>query len=386
MKILVSMIATSKYEDRLKLVQARTIRSKSNQHDVCFYLMAEGDRPIFLDEKFNWINCDDLFISHRVIRGIEIAAEETDNWDYVIFCDDDCVIDIDKFVEQAEQFRHQPTLWTTHPGMGPTKEIHHSLNKHANKFMMGKNVENLFIGFCTTVYNKKLLELVKSNREAVEAIWKISYELFNNKMYTDLQGSILGFLLGAKHIRGHDSHGTCWPAFLSSSLLCRTGNMWHVHGFRETKDGFNPKFKQECLLKMITNAPMQRFDLLESWFSSFHRGFKAKNWCGIKLHMHRHMTPWIGWRLSKPEILATEPEIYFDESTKKINITNTAHELPRGTFDWEACQDGLRIRINSNRSLLFNWYDPEEDAIFGLYENENGLVHDSEIIGIWKKD
>jgi hypothetical protein len=374
MKILISMLATDKYPNRLKLVSSGSVRSKSGAHDVIFNMTAEGKKPDFLDDRFNWLNCEDIFISHRVLFGMERALECKD-WDYVVFCDDDCVIDIDRFVEQAESSRGVPTLWYAHPGMGCNPELAQVIRKHASGFLVNKNLNDLFMGFCTTVYNRSMMELLDNNREALRAVWKISEEFWGQHMVGDCQAPLLGYLLGAHPIRGDRSNCSCWPAFMSSSLLCKTGKMWHVHGLRESKEDFCPRFTQECMLNLVQKSPQDREKVLETWFDTLVSGVKSKDWSDRQVHFHRQMVPWTHWRLSREHILMHEPPTVLDSKSGKI-------KLPHGIYEWEPCQGGFRI-LDHHRSLVFKWHDPGEKAVFGIVEKTSGSVHDSEIYGLW---
>lgn len=383
MKILISMLATSKYENRLRLLNEGTIRSKSGQHELCFNLIADGERPNFLDKKFNWIRCDDIFISHRTLYGLERALE-CDDWDYVIMCDDDCVIDVDQFVQQNQGIEKGPSIWTTHPGMNANLELANVIRKHAGKFVNTKIVNDLYMGFCTSIFNKSMMNLIKSNRDALKSTWKISEELWGSHMVGDCQTSVLAYLLDADHIRGQVNNGTCWPSFMSSSLLCTTGTMWHVHGLRESKEGALPCFKQNCLINLVKNCPMNRDEMMTTWFDTFQHGFKARDWSDKPVYRHRHLLSWIGWRHSKENIIKHEEKTIFRSNSDLKNSGTIFYE--NRNFNWEACDGGLRIFFGADKnhgSMVFRWFDPNENAIFGINEQAKGGVNDSDIWGFW---
>jgi hypothetical protein len=374
MKILVSQVVSAKNKDRLELVANGTIRSRSNSHTIYRNMIAEGERPSFLPPEYSWIPSEDVFINHRHLRGMEKALPMADI-DLVIFCDDDVVIDIDTIAEITSSHINTPTIWTTDPGMMGDKRITDSMQKHAPSLMSGKNPSSLFMGFCTSVVNKAFLQKLRENSAALEATWNVSKEVFGSGFVMDCQISILGFLIGAKHITGQQNGGTCWATFCASPLLSKTGKMWHVHGFRES-----PDISQDGLMKLLSICPVDNETIIPTLWKNLRTGVKAKEWANRPLVFHWMFRPWTG-RLMRYNIMIEGMKTklitadgFFDRGTIKWE-----HNRP---MFWQACDGGLRVYDGTGWAVKFIWQS-DENAIFGCLEKPSGFMHDTTIFGLW---
>lgn len=376
MNILVSILATSKNKKRLELLAKGTIRSKSNRHKVIVNMIADGPRPAFLPNDFNWIEYHEFGISHKHLQGLEYALKDN-NIDFAIFCDDDVVIDIDTFVENAKENFQTATIWTTEPGMNAREDLKNCLNKYAPNLMSAQKETQFYLGFCTSVVNKPFLDSLRKNRQALDATWSASRELLSNVFVPDIQLSVIAYLMGANHIIGRNHMGTCWPSFCSSSLLSKTGKMWHVHGFRETT---YPSITYEALENVITRCPQDNLAINSTIFGELEFGFKARDWVDIPLRINWFFQPWVQ-RYPKEHIMK------ISEKTKLLCKTDSKDS---GTIviengqecSWQACAGGLMILPTHGSPIRMAW-KLSENAIVGMREHTNGGIEDSMLWGLW---
>lgn len=353
MKISVNILGTSKNQERIKVLQAGAIKSK--KHTVVMNFLAEGERPDSLPENWNWIPFDHFRLPDRHVHAL-IEGIASEIYDFNIFCDDDVMMDLDKFVDLALQTNcdGQACVWTTWPGMKTTPNISHIIRKHAGIFVNDKKIESLWMGFCTSVINKELCKEIKRKPEVLNCLLKISEDISKNDFIPDLQISILGFLLGAKHVDGQHNNGTCWPGFLDSSVLSSHGRLWHIHA-----TGESPLVPSESLINAIKKAPFSNLrDLAQEIYPSLSRGIKAKRYLNLAMSIEFFWRP---WRSRCLDIEVNGPKI-----CQKFVMHNDGSVISdTGLFTkWESCDHGFYLidRIGSKYDFTLT----HESGLIGI--------------------
>jgi hypothetical protein len=329
MKISVNILGTSKNIDRLKVLTACAIRS--NQHEVTMNFMAEGSRPDFLPKEWNWINAEKYRISDRHVHAL-IDGVANESFDYNVFCDDDVIIDIDRFVQMASSEEQTPCVWTTWPGERCTPDRSAIVRKYASKYLAGKNVSDMFTGFCTSVINKKLCASVRKDHDLMQALLQISQDISKYSFIPDLQISILGFLAGAKHINGNVNMGICWPDFANSSVLLKGGYRWHIHA-----TGESPLVPPDRLISALKMCPFESLEeLVANLFHPISNCVKAKDFVDKPFDVLWFWRPWRG----RIGYLDLQDKVHENICMKSDGTMTGA--LSNG--QWEACAKGFVIK------------------------------------------
>lgn len=285
MKISVNILGTSKNIDRLRVLTACAIRSK--QHEVTMNFMAEGEKPSFLPKDWNWIPSEKYRLSDRHVHAL-IDGVANESYDYNIFCDDDVIIDVDKFVDQANQEPGGPCVWTTWPGNRCDPHLATIIKKHASKYVQGRQLSSMWMGFCTSVINRDLCNIARKDHALLDSLLAISKELSANSFIPDLQISILGFLANAKHINGNLHNGTCWPDFANSSVLLKGGYKWHIHA-----TGESPLVPPDRLISALKMCPFESLEeLVANLFHPIRNSVKAKDFIDKPFDVLWFWRPW----------------------------------------------------------------------------------------------
>ena len=345
MKISVNILGTSKNIDRLKVLTACAIRS--NQHEVTMNFMAEGSRPDFLPKEWNWINAEKYRISDRHVHAL-IDGVANESFDYNIFCDDDVIIDIDRFVQMASSEEQTPCVWTTWPGERCTPDRSAIVSKYASEYLAGKNVSNMFMGFCTSVINKKLCASVRKDHDLMQALLQISQDISKYSFIPDLQISILGFLAGAKHVNGHLNHGTCWPDFLNSTVLLKSGTQWHIHA-----TGESPSVPCEKLIDTLLRAPFNSYkEMMPNLFAPMDSGLKAKEFVNQPFNLAWFWKPWRS-RIDYPDV----NDIFSKNCMMHVGGNFTSPGRMDLAGEWQACEGGWVIKSSNSTIEFFALYD-----------------------------
>lgn len=279
-----------KYLNRLKLIQANIIRSFS--HQLFFHFLGEGEKPNFLNPSWEWHDFSQYPVEHRHIYAL-INKIANPDYDYVIFCDDDVAIDIDKFVSLAIQYDETPSIFTCHPGINagvtPMREID-AINLYASKYIKGRDIKNMWMGFTTSIINKKLCEKIFNDYEILNNLISISKHINENaiKFICDVQICILAWLLEAHFVQGLYNGATCWPAFGSSSLFMEDGNHFHIHHTTSSKF-----ISIETLIKVLEKSPFRFYeDLITELFPIFSKGVNINEWKNINFSIKYFWAPW----------------------------------------------------------------------------------------------
>lgn len=352
MKISVNILGTSKNIDRLRVLTACAIRSK--QHEVTMNFMAEGEKPSFLPQDWNWIPSEKYRLSDRHVHAL-IDGVANESYDYNIFCDDDVIIDVDKFVDQANQEPGGPCVWTTWPGNWCDPHLATIIKKHASKYVQGRQLSSMWMGFCTSVINRELCNIARKDHALLDSLLAISKELSANSFIPDLQISILGFLANAKHINGNLNNGTCWPDFVNSSLLISSGIRWHIHA-----TGESPTVPSDALIHALKNAPFgDAKDLLKTIHPTISSGVKAKNYLDMPFHLAWFWRPWRS-RIDYPDQNDIAINNCVMHANGKFQSKGGPNLGPNFDGTWEPDTGGWKINAASHSSTI---------DFFGLYDN-----------------
>ena len=341
-----NILGTSKNIDRLKVLKAGAIRS-CGKHKVVMNFMAEGSRPDFLPEEWNWINAEKYRLSDRHVHAL-IDGIANESFDYNIFCDDDVAIDIDRFVEMASSNSPDPCVWTTWPGERCNKERGEIIKKHASKYLNNKNLSDMFMGFCTSVINKPLCMQVRKNPDLLQRLLSISQDISQHSFIPDLQISILGFLAGAKHVNGQLNRGTCWPDFLNSTVFLKSGTQWHIHA-----TGESPSVPCEKLIGTLLSGPFDSYkEMMPNLFAPMTSGLKAKEFVNQPFNLAWFWKPWRS-RIDYPDVN--------DVISKNCMMHVGGNFASQGRMDlageWEACEGGWVIKNSKSTMEFFALYD-----------------------------
>lgn len=346
MNVACNILGTSKNIDRLRVLCAGAIRSK--KHQVTMNFMAEGDKPSFLPKNWNWIPSERYRASDRHLRAL-IDGVANESYDYNIFCDDDVIIDVDRFVEIANQ-QNGPCVWTTHPGEYCKIETAQAIRKHARRYINNRQLSSMWCGYCTSVINRELCVDVRKNEDLLKCMLQISHDISRSSFIPDLQISILAFLAGAQHVRGMTNRGTCWPDFVNSSLLIHSGTQWHIHA-----TGESPTVPPDALICALKNAPLgNEKDLLKTIHPMIDEGVKAKHYIDKLFHLAWFWMPWKG-RINYPD-----PN---DIAVDRCIMSRDGKFQSQGRSDfngtWEQIAGGWKINAVDNMSTI---------EFFGLYD------------------
>jgi hypothetical protein len=339
MKISVNILGTSKNINRLRVLTAGAIRSKT--HDVTMNFMAEGEKPSFLPRDWNWIPSEKYRLSDRHVHAL-IDGVANESYDYNIFCDDDVIIDVDKFVDQANREPSGPCVWTTWPGKKCDPHLATIIEKHARKYVQGRKLSSMWMGFCTSVINRDLCNIARKDHALLDSLLAISKELSANSFIPDLQISILGWLANAQHIRGDENMGTCWPYLLNSSVLCSKSSMWHVHA-----TGESPTFPHTALINTLEKSPFDDYmEMMLHLFPSLTRGVKAKHF--IEKEFDLSWFPGIPWRcrIDYPNPHDTYIKDFYMKADGAILVSNVA------AGKWKAFPNGWIMKFNDKSSYV----------------------------------
>lgn len=344
LKITVNMLGTSKLTDRLKVLEAGAIHS--NNHEVKINILAEGLRPDFIPASWNWIPLDHIHMAHRHIYAIKngIACSKCD---YNIFCDDDVIIDIDKFCDLAQNENAQPTIWTPHPGSNLEPRWQNKIRECFNAYSTDLN--QIWVGWTTSVVNNHFMSVCLSKPELLDSIMCVSEEIAKHAFYADNQIPILSFFVKAKHVKGMESGATGWPSFLDSSVLLNTGRLWHIH-----HTGENPFFKSKALQDVLRKGRYDKKEkLVDDLFTSLNKGFKAKDLIGNTFDIGWFWCPWTGKHNPHHSHLNIIENIKFTDGGKcelSVNRYNSNMNLT-----WEPYENGLQIHLSNMMKLEFKW-------------------------------
>lgn len=353
-KVACIILGTSKNIDRLHVLTAGAI--KSTKHDVFMKFVSDGPRPDFIPQEWEWISADHVQVqnksAHPTSRRHAWALEHgiaSADYDYCIFCDDDVIIDVDKFCDLAKQEDGKPACWITTPGIDLCIWGHvHDL---AAKHFPGFDLCHIFLAGCVAVVSREFIELSSSHKN----IWHGKLQDWSDEVGTpDIAICLLAGLLKVKTIKGSDwgdSGGTGRPSLICSSVLCKTGDRWFVHGtFRRTLH-----VNADSLQKSILKAPMNVDDLISTLYYSLKRGFKAKNFVGKDLDLKMYWCPWhlehqtgcqFGYNVIYRTIqLMDDGSITECLSDKSMKVSGS----------WKACEDGFIAEIEGMVPHIYKW-------------------------------
>lgn len=281
---------SEKYLNRLKLIQANIIRSFD--HKLYFHFLGEGSRPDFLNPEWKWHDFAKYPLRDRHIYSL---IEEIANpiYDYIVFCDDDVAIDIDKFVSIANQYDETPAIFTCHPGINagvtPMNEVE-AIKLYAPEYIKNRNINEMWMGFTTSFINKKLCEKIFLNKSILNKMINISEFINQNaiKFICDVQIPILSWLLEAHVVQGLYNGATCWPAFGSSSLFMEDGNHFHIHHTTSSKF-----ISTDTIINVLKKSPFKFYeDLISELFPIFKKGINIKEWEGQTFTIKYFWAPW----------------------------------------------------------------------------------------------
>jgi len=349
MKISCNILGTSKNTNRLRVLTADAIRS--HKHEITMNFMAEGERPDFLPKRWNWIKADQYRVSDRHVHAL-IDGVANESFDYNIFCDDDVIIDVDKFVEMAESQASGPCVWSTHPGENCNIGVASIIQKHAGRYVRGRNISHAWLGYCTSVINRELCAIARRDREMLDCLLNISLEISKFSFIPDLQISILGFLAGAGHSRGMMNMGTCWPDFVNSSLLVSGGTRWHIHA-----TGESPSVPPESLMHALKKSPFaNEKEMLLSIHPMISKGVKAKDFVGKHINIAWFWRPWRS-RIDHPD----PNDLISRKCIMHADGTFTSQDRTDFAGKWEVCDGGWKITSPGNMSTT---------EFFGIYEGK----------------
>jgi hypothetical protein len=364
MNILVYALSKSDEIDRLKLFLSGSI--KSNNHNFKITFIGEGPKPHIVHEDFEWIDCSRIPFSSRHIHGLQMAMNH-DNIDYVIFCDNDVMIDIDYFIEnEGKSKENEPTIWTSSPGMGGDDRLYESIIKNASKFIKDKDIKLIYMGFCTTVINRPLINKIKDDISIIESVKKISEEIWRNAFVVDVQISILSFLIGSSHIQGHQCGSYCWPAYMASPVLNKKGKLWHIHGI-----GRNSFINNESLSYAIKNGPFDKQKLPTMIYKNLYKKFNVGKIINNKFISN---WGWAAWANASVPMQNNAPTSIktFSRRNGKINILSNIE------YDWYACSNGFTA-YNKDNIIDFFWYNSKGD-LFGIFRETTDNMLDGSMV------
>lgn len=350
-KVACIILGTSKNIDRLRVLVAGAI--KCCNHDLFIKFVADGSRPDFIPKEWEWISAEHLKLTnnnaHPTSRRHAWALESriaSKDYDYCIFCDDDIILDVDKFCQLAQEEEGNPTCWLTEPGT-PLCGWGFVLGMVSKHFRCS-HLCDIYMAGCVAAVNKKFIELAESERE----LWEQKLQDWSDEVGTpDLAICLLAGLLKAKVVTAADQAccgGTGWPALVCSSVLCETGQRWFVHGTYRTNLTCT-----ESLCSVLSRAPMDIEKLIPTLYFRLKQKFKAKDFIEKPLE---YKFFWCPWHLAGQGGSPTGGEHVLRNMVLNQggSITENLDNVT-AIGKWSPCDDGLWIELENSGRHIFKW-------------------------------
>ena len=287
--ILLLILCSSKDIERIEVLKNRAIKSNDG-HNLVFKFLADGDRPKDIPKEWEWLMIEDK-VGNRFVKALTTGLVK-ECYDYVFFTDNDTIIDIDLFVKIADKNSNIPTIWTSYPGMMATTHIKDIIKRHATDIVGNIDYKDIWIGFSTSVINRKFIIDANKHKGIYEKLMLISKDINPLPPFFigDLQISILGFMINAQHIKGDLSGASCWPSFLSSSVFLKNSNkkLWHIHGTLYVK-----LFPYKNIIKCLKKSPYKnRKELLMDLAPSLTSGIDVNKCKNLSFDLIILLAPW----------------------------------------------------------------------------------------------
>ena len=364
MNILIYALSKSDEIDRIKLFLSGSI--KSNHHNVKITFVGQGIKPDKICDNFDWIDRSNIPFSNRHIYSLEMAIKH-DDVDYVIFCDNDVMMDIDYFIEnEGKSKSSHPTIWTSSPGMKSNPLLDEVMKKHAQSYLKNLDLDDLYMGFCTTVINKPLIEKIKNNIAVIDSVKKVSTKMWENLFVVDVQISIISFLMGATHMQGGNCGSTCWPAYMASPVLNKKGKLWHIHGV-----GRSSLIDNDSLISNIRHGPFDKQDLPPIIYKNMYKKFNVRDIINKKFISNWGWAAWVN--NSAP--MQNSKETYIKTLSRRNGTLNILNDIE---YNWHASSNGFTAHRN-NDIIDFFWHNKSGD-IFGIFRNSSDSMLEGSVI------
>lgn len=347
MHVCFCILGTNKNIDRLKLLTEGAIKSRSGNHKITMNFVAEGSRPGFLPKEWNWIPADNIYVGDRHVYALKSGIANS-SYDYVFFCDDDVMIDVDLFVSIAEKQKNVPHMWSSFPGHWCSEREKRLINKYAKQYIKNRDLNSLYMGWCTSVVNKKFIEKVEHD-PVLDVLMSISNDLcqYGKHFIPDIQISILSWMMNFGHTSGESIGATQWPCILQSSLLNSHGKLWHVHDTLKS-----PLLTRDNLSNVLKKGPYNNVEkLITSLYPNISKGFKARDFTNKKINIGWFWRPWR--RFCYP-VEIKEP--MFLKNIVLKNDGSILHENggnAKGFTKWKPCKNGLMLFGETPWNLKF---------------------------------
>jgi hypothetical protein len=322
------------------------------QHDVHVRFLGEGEKPKYIPQSWEWLDWSHVRIPDRHIKILNDGILD-ESADLTVFCDDDSLTDVDHMVEKLKDGidSDTPHIWTAWPGASfGGKSFWDGFAKHANKFMKGRSLEEMWIGWEISVMNRAFIKKSSASEEA-KSIYQYSKEFM---AHGDHQSSMVAWLINATHSKGDRARCEQWPNYLNYHGLCRKGDVWHVHWTGKTH-----KVSHQDIAKAVRLGPFDRHDeLIDVLFPYLDKGIKAKKYIDREMTVCNFFAYWrVGWdqECSKK----TSLNIVLDKHGQILSRTNDSkNDMTEG--QWSAEPGGFDLHWNNGFKEVYRWSNKGE--------------------------
>ena len=350
-KVCFNIISSAKFKLRHEVLAAGGLLAKN--HDVHVRILGEGTRPNHVPALWTWLDWSHIRVADRHIKAIADGIIDT-TADLTVFCDDDTLTDVDHMVACLGQGMKSsvPHLWTAWPGRHFPKAWFPELKKHAGKFIGGRDLSGIWLGYEISVMNKALVQRLNGSDEA-KAIHNFSPFLNQDTVGIptpcDLQASILAWLVEANHINGSQCDCQQWPNFLNYHGFHDQGRLWHIHW---TDTAWNVSLQD--VLRTVHKAPFRTHDeLIDCLFSKLCKGFKARDYIDKPMQQGVFFAFWHAGR-HDPFKLPERPVISINPD-KSVRIISNPPAGTAAPAAWKSIPDGMEIDWGNGNKNRYLW-------------------------------
>lgn len=363
MKVVINILHTVKYTDRIERLASGGIRSKD--HSVKVRILADGPRPHNAPQSWEWIHWPDVRWQDRLARLFVTNVLEADA-DYYYFGDDDVLIDVDGMVRTLGMTNEtqEPVMWGCSPITGICHESWWEMLIADAGHLITKPRESLYIEYCSTVMNNRLVTTARNSPQA-HAMYAWSQKLHAG----DIQLPTLGWMFDAKYVHGSKCKSLQFPSFHDSSVLCSEGDKWHIHGVRNCE-----MTSHETLMRMIDASPRSREKLTEAMYPELQFGIDVKEVIGQPFMIGYFYAHWLA-------------PMYRETFGTDTSLSASAHSSDRGTMlwgaeivSWRTIGGGFEVDTPQG-PLQFLWRAGRN--LVGIFKNSDDMFVRGTVRALW---
>lgn len=223
-------------ELRLKILRKGGIRC--TKHELVVNLISPYERVSYIPESWHWhqIQERNMFLAH--VEAVRLKLIPSD-CDYVVFCDDDSLIDIDTMVDECSQknSHSEAKIWESFPrytffqpgcpfSVDRCREFRKTCLDMAG-IPRNKSEKAWSFGATCAVINQEFLRRLYGDARLAEAMKAATIK--HNMPGPDIQIPYLKHMVGATSEFSESWGTTQFPIFYEYSGIVKNGRFWHIH-------------------------------------------------------------------------------------------------------------------------------------------------------------